>query len=67
LAWHRWFYKARDPNQTGVVAILHPWESGMDNSPAWDEPMRFPVDDIPPYVRCDLNHVHPEMRPTKET
>ncbi|KAJ7284301.1 hypothetical protein O6H91_Y338700 [Diphasiastrum complanatum] len=67
LAWHRWWYKARDPKNKGVVAILHPWESGMDNSPAWDDSMQFPVDDIPPYCRCDLNHVNASMRPTKET
>jgi len=67
LAWHRWWYKARDPENKGVVAILHPWESGMDNSPAWDEAMKFPVDELPPYERQDLNHVNANMRPTKET
>jgi hypothetical protein len=36
LAWHRWFYRARDPKGSGLVAIIHPWESGMDNSPLWD-------------------------------
>ncbi|XP_024386377.1 mannosylglycerate hydrolase MGH1 [Physcomitrium patens] len=68
LAWHRWWYKARDPENRGVVAILHPWESGMDNSPAWDEPMKFRIDiDLPPYVRRDLTHVDASMRPTKDT
>ena len=33
LAWHRWCYGARDPHGTGLVSIVHPWESGMDNSP----------------------------------
>jgi alpha,alpha-trehalase len=37
LAWHRWFHTVRDPVGTGVVTTLHPWETGMDNSPAWDE------------------------------
>ena len=37
LAWHRWCYVARDPHGTGLVSIIHPWESGMDNSPIWDE------------------------------
>jgi Trehalase len=37
LAWHRWFYAARDPHGTGLVSIIHPWESGMDNSPVWDD------------------------------
>ena len=37
LAWHRWCYAARDPHDTGLVSIIHPWESGMDNSPLWDD------------------------------
>src|SRR5690606_22660848 len=35
-AWHRWFYDMRDPRGEGLVAILHPWESGRDNSVDWD-------------------------------
>lgn len=27
--------RARDP-QTGLITIVHPWESGADNSPRWD-------------------------------
>ena len=60
--------QARDPEGRGVVAILHPWESGMDNSPAWDEAMQFPVlPDLPPYQRRDLTHVDAAMRPDKAT
>ena len=33
---HRWWQAARDPERRGLVATLHPWETGMDNSPAWD-------------------------------
>lgn len=34
--WHRWLRTARDPEGSGLVTILHPWESGLDNSPRWD-------------------------------
>jgi len=27
----------RDAGGAGLVSIVHPWESGLDNSPAWDE------------------------------
>ena len=37
LAWHRWCYSSRDPHGIGLVSIVHPWESGMDNSPLWDD------------------------------
>ncbi|MFC0594752.1 trehalase family glycosidase [Thermus composti] len=67
LAFHRWLYLARDPWRTGLVAIVHPWESGMDNSPAWDKPLsRVPLEDLPPYERRDVRHVSPEERPKKE-
>ena len=37
--FHEWLIQFRDPKKTGLVSILHPWESGYDNSPIWDEPM----------------------------
>ena len=65
-AWHRWFYAARDPGGTGLVAILHPWESGRDNSIDWDEALaRVPTEGIEPYQRRDIQHVDPAHRPTK--
>jgi glycogen debranching enzyme len=65
-AWHRWFFAMRDPHGEGLVAILHPWESGRDNSIDWDEPFeRVPTDGIAPYTRRDTQHAHPDHRPTK--
>lgn len=65
-AWHRWFYAHRDPQGEGLVAILHPWESGRDNSIDWDEPFdRVPTDGIAPYTRRDTQHADPDHRPTK--
>ncbi len=65
-AWHRWFYQMRDPAGEGLVAILHPWESGRDNSIDWDEAFeRVPTDGIEPYVRRDTQHADPAHRPTK--
>ena len=40
MASHRYFYRFRDPDQSMLVYIRHPWESGLDNSPAWDAPLR---------------------------
>ena len=36
-AWHEYLYRERDPADVGLVYIRHPWESGMDNSPMWDQ------------------------------
>jgi glycogen debranching enzyme len=65
LAWHRWWAAARDPEGTGLVAILHNWESGMDNSPAWDEAFAVVPGTTTPYVRKDTGHVDAAMRPRK--
>lgn len=34
-----WLLKSRTDSQDGLIVLLHPYESGMDNSPIWDEPM----------------------------
>lgn len=67
MAWHRWYLSYRDPDNLGVIAVIHPWESGRDNLPDWDEALRaVEVRDIEPYERKDTSHVDPAMRPHKE-
>lgn len=67
LRFNRWFHRARDPHHTGLVACFHPWETGMDNSPAWDAPLqRVPTDNLRPYTRKDIGHVDPAQRPHKD-
>ncbi|MES0022334.1 MULTISPECIES: trehalase family glycosidase [unclassified Mesorhizobium] len=65
LRWHRWWHEARDPEGTGLVSILHPWESGRDNSVDWDEPLNAfePVVDVSK-LRKDRLHVDAKQRPS---
>lgn len=35
IAYHEWLYNDRDPHQEGLVLQLHPWETGLDNTPPW--------------------------------
>jgi glycogen debranching enzyme len=35
LAYHEWLYHERDPHQEGLVLQVHPWETGLDNTPPW--------------------------------
>lgn len=35
LAYHEWLYHERDPHQEGLVLQIHPWETGLDNTPPW--------------------------------
>jgi hypothetical protein len=64
---HRWWQEARDPQGIGLVATLHPWETGMDNSPAWDAALaRVPTETQTIIRRRDTFHVDPAMRPHVE-
>lgn len=66
MAFHRWFHKNRDLDSTGLASIVHPWESGRDNCPDWDNGMnRVDVpEDLGAYQRRDLAHVAADQRPT---
>ena len=35
LSFHEWMYRERDPHGEGLVLLIHPWETGLDNSPPW--------------------------------
>jgi len=64
---HRWWLQARDPDGLGLVSILHPWESGSDNSPAWDKALaRVPTTTKTVIRRKDTGHVDASMRPRDE-
>jgi glycogen debranching enzyme len=57
MSFHRYLMTDRDPEKSGLVTILHPWESGLDNSPIWDEPLsRIQVkeEDLPKFERLDI-------------
>jgi glucosylglycerate hydrolase len=59
LDWHRYLVRHRDPTGSGLLTIYHGWESGMDNSPRWDEAYsRVTVGpDLPAYQRRDTRIV----------
>jgi neutral trehalase len=39
LKYHEWLYKERDPHHEGLVLLVHPWETGLDNTPPWMDEM----------------------------
>jgi hypothetical protein len=63
-AWHAYLLDRRVLNDSGLVAIVHPWESGMDNSPLWDAALAHsPSTSVPRFTRRDTAHVNPAERP----
>ncbi len=66
-AFHKWYHTYRNDPKTGLVYILHPWESGRDNSPEWDEPLSaVDTSDVMPYTRKDSELVDGSERPTNK-
>ncbi|WP_435613534.1 MGH1-like glycoside hydrolase domain-containing protein [Streptomyces sp. bgisy159] len=64
-AWHRYLLHRRDLGGGGLVCVVHPWEQGMDNSPAWDAPLaRVAPAPARSFRRADLDHGAAEDRPT---
>ncbi len=69
LGFHRFLYKERDPDGKDLVAIVHPWESGMDDSPAWKDILMqidIPSGIADSYRRQDTLNVPAEERPEDE-
>ncbi|MBL1067732.1 hypothetical protein JK356_13770 [Streptomyces sp. 7-21] len=65
VAWQRYLTGSRDLGGHGLAAIVHPWESGMDNSPCWDAPLsRVEPAAAGSFRRADLDHGVPADRPT---
>ncbi len=64
--WHEWFQ--RDRSIDGVVATVHPWETGRDNCPDWEIGLRgMEVDkSLEPYQRKDTEHADPRQRPRQD-
>jgi neutral trehalase len=59
LAYHQWLYNERDPHGEGLVLQVHPWETGLDNTPPWMSEMHEHL--LPLWIRliekCGLDHV----------
>jgi len=40
VGYHAWLHDERDPDATGLVTLIHPWECGLDTSPPWMAALR---------------------------
>jgi hypothetical protein len=65
--WHSYLSGRRNRGGSGLACIVHPWESGTDNSPLWDTVMkRIPADCRTPLNRPDLQHADAGERPSQK-
>src|SRR3989344_2584371 len=52
IKYHDYLKKYRDPENSGLLTVVHPWESGLDNSPRWDLPLaNISLEEIPDEVK----------------
>ena len=64
LRWHGWLHTTRNADGSGLVCIIHPWESGTDDSPRWLSAMAdITPTETPPFRRGDIRHVAAGERP----
>ncbi len=40
VEYHSWIYNDRDPHGEGLALLIHPWETGLDNTPPWMSELR---------------------------
>lgn len=67
VSWHNYLAGRRNRGGSGLACIVHPWESGTDNSPLWDDVMtRIPADCRTPLNRPDLQHADAGERPSQK-
>lgn len=67
LLYHQFLYQERNPDGTGLIVVVHPWESGLDNSPPYlDAGKRVEMAYKPKYERLDTLHVQAKYRPTNK-
>lgn len=67
VAQQRYLATCRDIGGAGLAALVHPWESGQDNSPAWDAALAAVPADLrllERYQRRDLAVSSESHRPT---
>lgn len=64
LRWHRWMHTARQADESGLFCIIHPWESGTDDSPRWLNVLAdIQPENVPEFQRGDTRYVADGERP----
>jgi len=66
LRWHRWLHTDRDADGSALACIIHPWESGTDDSPRWLHLFdAIRPEALPEFQRGDTRYVPATERPNR--
>jgi putative isomerase len=50
IRWNAWWFSENDDDQDGIVQYSHPYSSGLDDSPLWDDGMPVESPDLNTYL-----------------
>jgi glycogen debranching enzyme len=50
VRWNRWWFEYNDPDGNGLCEYRHPFSSGLDDSPLWDDGMPVTSPDLSTYL-----------------
>jgi glycogen debranching enzyme len=50
VRWNRWWFEHNDINGNGLCEYLHPYSSGLDDSPLWDDGVPVESPDLNTYL-----------------
>src|SRR6266702_904314 len=63
MAYHDHLKRYRDTEDCGLLTIVHPWESGTDDSPRWDSILhRIDLNMIPTDIKADVDLNRKDIR-----
>lgn len=73
--YHQWLYSERNPHAEGLIVNIHPYETGLDNTPPWIVELRrhnmplwitliekLNVEPLLNKIRRDTRHIPPGQR-----
>ena len=50
VRWNSWWFTMNDQDRNGLCEYQHPFSSGLDDSPLWDEGMPVESPDLNTYL-----------------
>ncbi len=50
VRWNRWWFEQNDTDDNGLCEYQHPFSSGLDDSPLWDDGMPVEAPDLNTYL-----------------
>lgn len=55
VRWNAWWFEKNDASRDGIVEYNHPFSSGLDDSPLWDDGMPVEAPDLNTYLVMQLD------------